>query len=101
MIREMPSRDLTVPLAGPPPEGATLADYLALVWRARIFLAIATIAGGATMFVKSISGPRVYESTVTFAANQSKIGEGNQSMTVGSTASFRPIVESLSTAAVV
>jgi uncharacterized protein involved in exopolysaccharide biosynthesis len=100
MIREMPSRDLTVLESGPGPEGATLADYLALVWRARVFLVLAAIVGGATMFARSISGPRVYESTVTFAVAQSKIGEGTPAIAAG-TASFRPMVESLSTAAAV
>jgi uncharacterized protein involved in exopolysaccharide biosynthesis len=100
MIREMPSRDLTVVDPGPPPEGATLADYLALIWRARVFLIAAAIAGGAIMFAKSISGPRVYESTVTFAVSQSKILEGTQNATAA-TASFRPMIESLSTASAV
>ena len=100
MIREMPSRDLSVLQPGVPPDGATLADYLALIWRARVFLIVAAIAGGVIMFAKSMSGPRVYESTVTFAVSQSKIGEGTQGATAA-TASFRPMIESLSTAAAV
>jgi uncharacterized protein involved in exopolysaccharide biosynthesis len=99
MIREMPSRDLTVIESGLPPAGPTLADYLALVWRARFVLILAAAIGGATMFARSISGPRVYESTVTFAVNQSKIGEGMQA--IAGTASFRPMIESLTTAAAV
>ena len=49
MIREMPSRDLTaldpgsMP-AGPPP---TLADYLAVLWRDKVWLVAATIVAGA------------------------------------------------------
>lgn len=99
MIREMPSRDLTVLEPGPPAPMPTLADYLAVIWRARVWLVAAAILAGATMFAMSLSGPRVYESTVTFAVSQSKIGEGSQA--VGGTASFRPMVESLSTAAAV
>ena len=99
MIREMPSRDLAVLESGPPPAGPTLADYLVLIWRARFFLVLAAAIGAGTMFARSISGPRVYESTVTFAATQSKIGEGMQA--IAGTASFRPMVESLTTAAAV
>jgi uncharacterized protein involved in exopolysaccharide biosynthesis len=102
MIREMPSRDITVLDSGPLPPGRaepTLADYLAVLWRAKYWLVAAAIVAGATMFALSLSGPRVYESTVTFAVSQSKIGEGLQA--VAGTASFRPMVESLSTAAAV
>ncbi len=101
MIREMPSRDLTVLEAGapPPPPMPTLADYLAVLWRAKYLLVLAAVVAGAIMFAMSLSGPRVYESTVTFAVSQSKIGEGLQA--VAGTASFRPMVESLSTAAAV
>lgn len=100
MIREMPSRDLTVLEPGLPPAGPTLADYLALAWRCRLFLILAVIAGAAIMFARSVSGPRVYESTVTFAATQSKIGD-ETSQAIAGTASFRPMVESLTTAAAV
>jgi uncharacterized protein involved in exopolysaccharide biosynthesis len=100
MIREMPSRDLTVLESGPPPPAApTLADYLAVIWHAKVWLVAAAIVAGAIMFAMSLSGPRVYESTVTFAVSQSKIGEGLQA--AAGTASFRPMVESLSTAAAV
>jgi uncharacterized protein involved in exopolysaccharide biosynthesis len=102
MIREMPSRDLSVlesPPLPPGPAEPTLADYLAQLWRARFFLVAVAIAAGAAMFALSLSGPRVYESTVTFAVTQSKIGEGTQA--IAGTASFRPMVESLSTAAAV
>ena len=98
MIREMPSRDLTVLESGPPP-APVLGDYLAVIWRARIWLVALAVVAGAIMFAMSLSGPRVYESTVTFAVSQSKIGEGQQA--VAGTASFRPMVESLSTAAAV
>src|SRR5436190_5141531 len=100
MIREMPSRDVTVLESGPAPAEPNLAFYAALIWRARGFLAAAAAAGAVVMLVVSLSGPRVYESTVTFAATQSKIGEGTSQTVVG-TASFRPMVESLSTAAAV
>ena len=103
MIREMPSRDLTVVESGSLPAGPappTLADYVGALWRARILLVAAAIVAGAIMFAMSLSGPRVYESTVTFAVSQSKIGEGQQTVAVG-TASFRPMVESLSTASAV
>jgi uncharacterized protein involved in exopolysaccharide biosynthesis len=98
-LRQMPSRDET----GPPPmrgtEPLSLADYVTLVWRFKVFVVAAAIVAGVTMFAKSMTGPRVYESTVTFAVTQSKIGEGGQA--VASTAAFRPMVESLSTAAAV
>ena len=99
-LRQMPSRDET----GPPParggEPLSLGDYVALVWRFKTFVVVAAIVAGVTMFARSMTGPRVYESTVTFAASQSKIGEGTQG-SVASTASFRPMVESLTTAAAV
>src|SRR6188474_2187104 len=105
MIREVPSRDVTVLDSGALPPGVsrpaepTLAEYLAVLWRAKYWLVAAAIVAGATMFALSLSGPRVYESTVTFAVSQSKIGEGIQA--AAGTASFRPMVESLSTAAAV
>jgi uncharacterized protein involved in exopolysaccharide biosynthesis len=102
MIREVPARDVTVlepPPLPPGPAEPTLADYLAQLWRAKIFLVAVAILAGAAMFALSLSGPRVYESTVTFAVTQSKIGEGTQA--IAGTASFRPMVESLSTAAAV
>ena len=96
----MPSRDDT----GLPPamggELLSLGDYVALVWRFRTLVVAAAIVAGVTMFARSMTGPRVYESTVTFAATQSKLGEGGQGV-VASTASFRPMVESLTTAAAV
>jgi len=98
-LTQMPSRDE----AGPPPGGGaeplTLADYVALVWRFKAFVVAAAIVAGMTMFAKSMTGPRVYESTVTFVATQSKIGESGQA--VASTATFRPMVESLTAAAAV
>lgn len=98
MTREMPSRDLTVLEPGRTPEAASLGDYLALFWRFRVALLAAAILGGATVFATSFSGPRIYESTVTLAATQSKIGDGGQPI---ATAAFRPMVESLTTAAAV
>ena len=98
-LRQMPPREET----GPPPanraESMELADYVSLVWRYKVFIVAAAIVAGVTMFAKSLIGPRVYESSVTFAATQSKIGEGGQA--AASTASFRPMVESLTTAAAV
>jgi uncharacterized protein involved in exopolysaccharide biosynthesis len=104
MIREMPSRDLTVIDSGSQPAGPaepTLADYLAQLWRARLILAVVAVVAAAVTLAVSLSGPRLYESTVTFAVTQSKIGEGTQAITTSSTASFRPMIESLSTAAAV
>lgn len=99
MIREMPSRDVTVLEPGRTPEESSLGDYLALFWRCRVAILAATILGGATMFATSLMGPRIYDSTVTLAATQSKIGDGGQP--VAGTAAFRPMVESLTTAAAV
>lgn len=97
-LRQMPSRDET----GPPPAGGaeplSLGDYVTLVWPFKAFVVAAAIVAGVTMFAWSLTGPRLYESTVTFAATQSKIGEGGQA---ASTAVFRPMVESLTTAAAV
>jgi len=47
----------------------------------------------------SLTGPRVYEASVTFAAAQSKIGDGTKDLV--STAAFRPMIESLTTATAV
>ena len=99
MIREMPSRDVTGPEPGRTPDETNLGDYLALFWRFRAAILAATILGGATLFATSLVGPRIYESTVTLAATQSKIGDGGQPM--ATTASFRPMIESLTTAAAV
>lgn len=112
MIREMPARDVTVLDGGQTPPAPTgtaprgpaepaLADYLAQLWSARLLLLVAAIVAAGLMLAVSLSGPRVYESAVTFAVTQSKIGEGTQAITNSSTASFRPMIESLSTAAAV
>lgn len=77
-----------------------LGVYLALVWRFKWLLVASAVASGALMAVTSTSGPRVYESTVTFAATQSKIGDSGPVATASS-AAFRPMVESLTTAAAV
>ena len=103
MIREMPARDVTVLESAPLPPGRaepTLADYFAQLWRARRLLIAVAVVAAAVMLAVSLSGPRLYEATVTFAVTQSKIGEGTQTIT-SSTASFRPMIESLSTAAAV
>lgn len=82
-----------------PEPDRTLADYLELIWQFKVLIiGVAAIAGAAAA-VNSLRGPDVYESTVTFAATASKIGEAGQQ--VASTAAFRPMVESLSTAAAV
>lgn len=59
---------------------------------------MALVAGLGALAI-SLQGPRIYESTVTFAAGLSKIGDGSQA--TPSTAAFRPMVESLTTAAAV
>jgi uncharacterized protein involved in exopolysaccharide biosynthesis len=103
MIREMPARDVTVLEPAPLPPGRaepTLADYFAQLWRARRLLIAVAVVAAAVMLAVSLSGPRLYEATVTFAVTQSKIGEGTQTIT-SSTTSFRPMIESLSTAAAV
>jgi uncharacterized protein involved in exopolysaccharide biosynthesis len=76
-----------------------LWDYLALCGRYKGILAAVTLAAGLVAVVISIQGPRVYESTVTFAAGLSKIGDGTQATPTA--APFRPMVESLTTAAAV
>src|SRR5260221_9800224 len=99
MIREMPSRDLTVLESGLTPAEPSLGDYLALFWRARVFIIAAAILGGVTMCALSLTGLRVYEASVTFAVAQSKIGDATKELV--STASFRPMIESLTTATAV
>jgi uncharacterized protein involved in exopolysaccharide biosynthesis len=80
-------------------EPRTLGDYLALIWTYKLpILGIAVVAGGMALAV-SLVGPRVYESIVTFTATQSKLGDAGQ--VLPNTAAFRPMVESLSTAAAV
>ena len=93
--------DATSPDSDQAPAGLVLADYLALVWRFKVFVIATAVVAGVTMFAWSMSGPRVYESTVMFAVTQSKIGEGGGQVVVPNTAAFRPIVESLTTAAAV
>lgn len=80
-------------------EPLTLGDYVELVWRFRVFVVGAVIVAAVAAFTASMVGPRVYESTVTFAATQSKLGDAGQP--VANTAAFRPMVESLTTAAAV
>lgn len=77
----------------------TLGDYIALCWRFRVILAVVAILASLGALALSLQGPRVYSSTVTFAAGMSKIGDGGQP--TNTAASFRPMVESLSTAAAV
>ena len=74
-----------------------LGVYVALAWRFKWLLLLSAVASGTLMFVSTTSGPRVYESTVTFAATQSKIGDTSPA-TTASPASFRPIIESRTTA---
>jgi uncharacterized protein involved in exopolysaccharide biosynthesis len=98
-VRQMPPREETGPRPARTAELPVLADYVTLAWRFKALLVAAAVVGGVAMFARSVTGPRVYESTVTFAATQSKIGEGSQA--VASTAAFRPMIESLTTAAAV
>jgi uncharacterized protein involved in exopolysaccharide biosynthesis len=74
-----------------------LGDYVVLLWRFKWLPILCAVAAGALMFVSSTSGSRVYESIVTFAATQSKIGDTSPA-TTASPASFRPIIESRTTA---
>lgn len=73
-----------------------LGDMLALIWRSKTYVVGVAVVAGAVAFAGSMLGPRVYESTVTFAATQSKLGDGG--LMVSNTAAFRPMVESLNTA---
>lgn len=77
----------------------TLSDYLARVWRYRVLIGAVTVIAVGVALATSLLGPAIYESTVTFAATQSKIGDSGQP--VANTAAFRPMVESLTTAAAV
>lgn len=76
-----------------------LGDYLGLCWRFKAVIAGVALVAGVGAFAFSLVGPRIYESTVTFAAGLSKIGDGAHA--TPSTAAFRPMVESLTTAAAV
>lgn len=77
------------------PDTPTLAEYVAVVWRRMpVIVGVAVVLGAIATYV-SLSSPRWYESTVTFAATQSKLGDGG----VSNTAQFRIMVENLSTAA--
>lgn len=76
-----------------------LGDYVALCWRFKGLLIGAALVAGLVAVAISLQGPRIYESTVTFAAGLSKIGDGTQA--TPNTAAFRPMVESLTTAAAV
>ena len=86
-----------------PPEEADdigpirLREYVELAWRFKWLLILSAVASGTLMFVASTSGSRVYESIVTFAATPSKIGDTSPG-TTASPASFRPIIESRTTA---
>lgn len=82
--------------AAPP---RNLWDYLELCWRFKRIIAGVGIVAGLGALGISLLEPRTYESTVTFAAGLSKIGDGSQA--IPNTASFRPMVESLTTAAAV
>ena len=87
-------------------EGWSLGDYLGLIWRFKVVIIGAALVAGAIAFAVSMSTPRSFEATVTFEVAQSKIGDPLQNSGGGSTtsntpASFRPMVESLSTAAAV
>jgi len=81
--------------------GATrsLGDYLEAVWRFRLLIGGVAIVIGAVAAGVSVLRVPAYESTVTFAATQSKLGDGG--LMVANTAQFRPMVESLTTAALV
>lgn len=87
----MLANDATRPEEDDDLEPLRLGDYVALAWRFKWLLAVTAVVAGIAMFVTSLSGPRVYESTVTFAATQSKIGDGSGQ---ASAANFRPLVES-------
>jgi uncharacterized protein involved in exopolysaccharide biosynthesis len=76
-----------------------LGDYLAVCWRYRVSLAAVGIVAGLGALAISLQGPRIYASTVTFAAGLSKIGDAGQP--AHTAAAFRPMVESLTTAAAV
>lgn len=77
-----------------------LADYLSAVWDHRALIAVVTLACMGAALVFSLTGPRLYEATLTLAVNQSKTGEQVATQQV-TAASFRPLVESRATAAAV
>lgn len=80
-------------------EERNLGDYIVVCWRYRVVTLGALIVAGAITFGLSATSPRTFESTVTFSASNSKLGDFSQPMT--SPAAFRPMVESLTTAAAV
>src|SRR5258706_12787996 len=93
----MPSNDTRPPEEADDIGPIRLGEYVALAWRFKWLLVLSAVASGTLMFVSSTSGSRVYESTVTFAATPSKIGDTNPG-TTASPASFRPMIESRTTA---
>src|SRR5262245_19564156 len=93
---QMSAVDVMPPESGPGLGGLSRRDFAALAWRFRWLLVLAAVVGGGITFAMSIFGPRVYESTVTFAVTPSKIGDGGQT---ANTTMFRPMVESAATAA--
>lgn len=78
-------------------DARTIGDYLDLIWRFRWLVVGIALIAGVLALASSLLSARSYESTVTFAATQSKLGEGGQISP--NTASFRPMVESLTIAA--
>jgi uncharacterized protein involved in exopolysaccharide biosynthesis len=80
-------------------EPRNLRDYVALFWRFKAAIVVVVVAAGLAAFLFSLFTPRTFESTVTFAASHSKLGDAN--LQPASTAAFRPMVESLTTAAAV
>src|SRR5581483_10918759 len=102
-VIQMSSRDALNPPSpdsGQPAERQSLAEYGALVWRFRGWLLLATIAGAAVATAVSLSGPPVYESTVTFEVMQSKVGD-TFTASGATPATYLPLVNSLSTASAV
>lgn len=78
-------------------DSAVLADYLALIWRFNRQVLGCVVVAGLIAFIYSWTRPLTYESTVTFAAVPSKLGEAGGT-TAPNTAAFRPLVESMTVA---
>jgi uncharacterized protein involved in exopolysaccharide biosynthesis len=90
----MPTRDVLPPTAAPP-SAITLGEFVLLAARFWWLLLLAMLAGGAFMFVSSVSGPRVYQSSAVLSVSASKLGQEGTTLPV---AAYRPLIESRSTA---
>jgi uncharacterized protein involved in exopolysaccharide biosynthesis len=78
-----------------------LGDYLSGLWRYRVPIAVITLAAMALALVISLRAPRVYETTLTMMVSSSKFGDQLGQPASISVASFRPLIESRSIAAIV